>query len=159
MKTLKVLGLAMALGVPGWVTMTHGFASAGLALPDDRTPAQQGVPPGADTAAPDSDCPGSSLDVYFRAFDSEVSAEATAALMGIALAYRACDVEQIVISSRAVESASPDSTPDIAAERGENLAGLMRIFFLGRADVVVRVEQAEERFGPEARSAKVKLVT
>lgn len=147
MKSLQSLAFvaAAALGLAG-------AASAGLALreaPDAAGPVQPR----------DGGCPASTFDVYFPALESEVSAEAKALVMALALAYRRCQVERIEIASLAVESASPDSTPEIAAARAENLAGLMRLIFFGRADVVVRVEQSDDAFGPETRRAQVRLVT
>lgn len=145
LRSLKPLWLASALGVA-----TLGPASAGLDM--------RGAPTGPERPGVGG-CPESTLDVYFRAFDAEVSDEAKAVLMSLALAYLSCDVERIEIDSLAVDSVSPDSTPDIAAKRGENLAGLMRLIFLGRTDVVVQVQRAEDAFGPETRRAQVRLVT
>lgn len=152
MKPLQSLGLVTASAL-GLASVSWASASwAGL-------PRSESKPVPEPPAMADSPCPASTFDVYFRALDSEVSTEAKALMVGLALAYRGCQVERIEIESLAVDSASPDSTPEIAAQRGENLAGLMRLIFLGRADVVVRVEQAEDAFGPETRRAQVRLVT
>ncbi len=148
MKPFKPFILVLALAAAA-----IGMASAGLATRDTPTRPEPAARAGEDG------CPPGTFDIYFPAHQSEVSPQAKALMMGLALAYRRCPVERIEIASLAVDSASPDSTPEIAAERGRNLAGLVRLIFLGRTDVVVRVEQAEDGFGPEARRAQVRLVT
>lgn len=127
-------------------------ASAGLALRDAPSPQR-----------PDSDCPTSTLNIYFQAHQSELSPEAKSVLASLAVAYLSCDVDRIEINSLAVDAAAPDSTPDIAAARAESIAGIMRFLFFGRTDVVVRVVDAgdsdADEFGPRARRAEIRLVT
>ncbi|MEO0753756.1 MAG: hypothetical protein AAFY85_03050 [Pseudomonadota bacterium] len=144
--TALSLTVALALGWQG--------VSASLVLPGDEAEAAR-----SELSDGDPSCPSSTLDIYFPAFESDVSEEAAAMLMRLALLYLRCDVDRIEVSGLAVSSVAPDSTRDIAAARGESVAGLLRVFFLGRADVVVGIEETDTAFGPETRRAKVRLLT